>query len=66
MQEAAAAGGEQVSHQTWLAQVENEATSTSVCGLEISFQSIPQERHIVYCGQFTEQNIRQVYQTDLR
>ncbi len=38
--------GEHVSHQTWLAEVENEATAISVCGLEISFQSIPQERSI--------------------
>jgi len=40
--------GEHVSHQTWLAEVENEATATSVCGLEISFQSIPQERSICF------------------
>jgi hypothetical protein len=40
--------GEHVSHQTWLAEVENEATATSVCGLEISFQSIPQERSIFF------------------
>jgi hypothetical protein len=42
--------GEHVSHQTWLAEVENEATATSVCGLEISFQSIPQERSIFLYG----------------
>jgi hypothetical protein len=36
--------GEHLSQQTWLAEVEHEATATAVCGLEISFQSIPQEK----------------------